>query len=79
MRSLKKVKFIQDRCVYKIDARLKSGGWEALRQTLHTPTTDNFKFDENVRKFTQMDRKYVGKGEIARYEQLLLSQCFQKT
>ena len=38
-----------------------------------------FQFDENVRKFTQMDRKYVGKGKIAHYEQLLLSQWFQKT
>ena len=41
---------------------------------------DNFKFDEKGRKFTPMRiENTVGKGEIARYEQLLLSQCFQKT
>ena len=35
---------------------------------------NNFKFDENGRKFTQMGiENMVGKGEIACYEQLLLS------
>ena len=41
---------------------------------------DNFKFDENARKFSKSVENAVGKGEIARYEQFLLSpQCFQKT
>ena len=39
-----------------------------------------FQIDENCRKFTPMRiENTLGKGEIARYEQLLLSQCFQKT
>ena len=41
---------------------------------------DNFKFDENDRKFLKWVEKTVGKGEIARYEQFLLfPRCFQKT
>ena len=41
---------------------------------------DNFKFDENGRKFSKWLENTVGKGEIARYEQFLLfPQCFQKT
>ena len=41
---------------------------------------DNFKFDENGRKFFQWVENTVGKGEIARYEQFLLfPQCFLKT
>ena len=40
---------------------------------------DNFKFDENGRKFFKWVEKTMGKGEIARYEQFLLFlQCFQK-
>ena len=40
---------------------------------------DNFKFDENSRKFFKWVENTVGKGEIARYEQFLLfPQCFQK-
>ena len=40
---------------------------------------DNFKFDENSRKFSKWVENTVGK-EIARYEQFLLfQQCFQKT
>ena len=31
-----------------------------------------YEFDENGKKFAQMCRKTVGKGEIARYEQFLL-------
>ena len=42
-------------------------------------TDDNFKFDENGRKFHKQEENTVGKGEIARYEQFLLfPQCFQK-
>ena len=41
---------------------------------------DNFKFDENGRKFSKWEENTVGKGEIARYEQFLLfPQCVQKT
>ena len=40
---------------------------------------DNFKFDENGRRFSKQVENTVGKGEIARYEQFLLfPQCFQK-
>ena len=41
---------------------------------------DNFKFDENSRKFSKRVENTVGKGEIARCEQFLLfPQCFPKT
>ena len=41
---------------------------------------DNFEFDESGRKFSKRLENVVGKGEIARHEQLLLfPQCFQKT
>ena len=41
---------------------------------------DNFKFDENGRKFSYRVENIVEKGEIACYEQFLLfPQCFQKT
>ena len=41
--------------------------------------TDNFKLNENGRKFSKWVEDTVGKGEIARYEQFLLfPQCFQK-
>ena len=34
---------------------------------------DNFKCDENGRKFSELVENTVGKGEIARYKQFLLS------
>ena len=41
---------------------------------------DNFKFNENGRKFLTWVENAVEKGEIARCEQFLLfPQCFQKT
>ena len=41
---------------------------------------DNFKFDENGKKFSKRLKNTMGKGEIARYEQFLLfPQCFQAT
>ena len=41
---------------------------------------DNFKFDENSRKFLKQGKNTVGKGEIALYEQFLLfPPCFRKT
>ena len=40
---------------------------------------DNFKFDENDRKFFKRVENTAGKEEIARYEQFLLfPQCFPK-
>ena len=40
---------------------------------------NNFKFDENSRKFSRRLENTVGKGEIACYEQFLLfPPCFQK-
>ena len=40
---------------------------------------DNFKFDENSRKFSKRVENTMGKGEITRYEQFLFfQQCFQK-
>ena len=49
--------------------------WSRLKQF----ADDNFKFDENSRKFSKWVENTVGKGEIARYEQFLLfPQCFQK-
>ena len=41
---------------------------------------DNFKLDENGRKFSIWVENTVEKGETARYEQFLFfPQCFQKT
>ena len=41
---------------------------------------DNFKFDENGRKYSKRVENTVGKGEIASYEQFLLFPGrFQKT
>ena len=41
---------------------------------------NNFKFDENGRKFYKTGENTVVKGEIAHYEQFLLfPHCFQKT
>ena len=40
---------------------------------------DNFKFDENDRKFSKREDNTVGKGEIAHQEQFLLfPQCFKR-
>ena len=39
---------------------------------------NDFKFDENGRKLSKLVKNTVGKGEIARYKQLLLFPlCFQ--
>ena len=49
------------------------------RSKLKQSEDDNFKFDQNSRKFSKQVENAVGKGEIARYEQFLLfPQCFQK-
>ena len=49
--------------------------WSNMKQS----ADNNFKFDENSRKFSKHIENTVGKGEIARYEQFLLfPQCFQK-
>ena len=50
--------------------------WE---NKLKRSADDNFKFDENTRKFSKQVENTVGKVEIARYEQFILfPQCFQK-
>ena len=49
------------------------------RSKLKQSSDDNFKFDENSRKFSKRVENTVGKGEIAHYEQFLLfPQRFQK-
>ena len=49
--------------------------WSKLKQS----ADDNFRFDENSRKFSKRVENTVVKGEIACYEQFLLfPQCFQK-
>ena len=41
---------------------------------------DNYRFDENGRKFSKMVENTLGKEEIACHEQFLLfPQCFLKT
>ena len=45
-----------------------------LQSSVKYTNKDNFKFDENGRKFSKWLENTVGKGEIARH-----SQCFQKT
>ena len=49
------------------------------RSNLKQSADNNFKFDENSRKFSKRVENTVGKGEIAQYKQFLLfPQCFQK-
>ena len=49
--------------------------WSKLKQS----ADDNFKFDENSRKFSKRVENTVGKGEIPHYKHFLLFQlCFQK-
>ena len=49
------------------------------RSNLKHSADDNFKFDENSRKFSKRVENTVGKEEIAHHEQFLLfPQCFQK-
>ena len=49
------------------------------RSNLKQSADDNFKFDENSRKFSKQAENTVGKGEIARYKQFFLFPlCFQK-
>ena len=49
------------------------------RSKMKQSADDNFKFHENIRKFSKRVENTVGKGEIACYEQFLLfPQCFQK-
>ena len=56
-------------------ARRQILDWSKLKHS----ADDNFKFDENIRKFSKRVENTVGKGEIARYELFLLfPQCFQK-
>ena len=40
---------------------------------------NNYKFDENGRKFSEWVENTMRKGEIACYKQFLFPWCFQKT
>ena len=55
--------------------------WQILYSSkLKEFADDNFKLDENGRKFSKQVENTVGKGEIACYEKFLLfPQCFQKS
>ena len=55
--------------------------WQILDSTkLNKFADDNFKFDENGGEFSKRVENTMGKGEIARYEQFLISpHCFWKT
>ena len=70
--------FCQRKCIHAVEPFPK-------RQILDSPklkglADNNFKFDEDGRKFSKRVENTVGKGEIVRYEQFLLfPQCFQKT
>ena len=48
------------------------------RSKLRQSADDSFKFDENSRKFSKQVENTLGKGEIAHYEQFLLSHCVFK-
>ena len=48
--------------------------WSKLKQS----ADENFKFDEDSRKFSKRVKNTVGKGEIAHYEQFLLFTVFSK-
>ena len=49
------------------------------RSSLKQSADNNFKFDENNKRFSKWVENTVGKGEIAHYEQFLLfPQCFKK-
>ena len=49
--------------------------WSKLKQF----ADNNFKFEENSRKFSKWVENTVGKGEITCYEQFLLfPQCFKR-
>ena len=48
------------------------------RSKLKQSADNNFKFDENSRKFSKPVENNVGKGEIAHYEQFLLFPVFSK-
>ena len=58
------------------------GNWSTLSQTdfskLKDFADDNFKLDENGRMFPKRTENTVGKGEIARNQQLLLFPVFTK-
>ena len=55
-------------------------GQSSHLQSIKEFEDDNFQFYEYGGKFLKGVENTVGKGEIARYEQLLLFlQCFQKT
>ena len=48
------------------------------RSKLKQSADDNFRFDENSRKFSKRAENTVGKAEIVHYEQFLLFSVFSK-
>ena len=67
-------------CFQKASSLGKLGYPFPKRQILHFSKLKEFaEFDENGRKFSKRVDNTVGKGEIACYEQLSFSQCFQRT
>ena len=50
--------------------------WDGSK--LKQSADDNFEFDVNSRDISKLVENTVDKGEIARYEQFLFPQCFQK-
>ena len=79
-----KCKYTETRSIFKKDKRRYLNPFPSKKNLDYSElkefADDNFKFDENDRKFSKMVENTVGKGEIARYKQFLLfPQCFQKT
>ena len=76
-----KINFFMDRIYCWLDLPINPLPDDKIldRSNLKQSADDNFKFDGNSCKFSKRVENTVGKGEIARYEQLLLfPQCFQK-
>ena len=70
-----RVKWLWEKCLLTLPK------WQILdSHKLKELADENFKFDENGRKFCTQVENTVGKGEVARYKQFpLFPQCFQKT
>ena len=56
---------------YQVESTVGKG--EIASSKLKEFADENFKFDENGRRFFEWVESIVGKAEIARYEQFLLS------
>ena len=77
---MKKMRMYLITC-FVISARHQTKGYcLTLSQTkdVRELADDNFKFDENGRKFSKWVENTVGKGEIAHYERFLFPTVFSK-